>query len=167
MDHVTAEDLFVHPAADGPVGVGWTSLIEGRVRIRGLVKDGYLFGDGDGNCSQKGDFSVIATPQLSGYAAGCGKGAGRLAMKEIKIEHAYGAAEGKWSTKTALARRPDRRGRGGCAENIDLLGGQKVTEGSGRLQLAEWIGHPDNPLTARDRQSRLARSLWSRPRLHA
>ena len=44
---------------------------------------------------------------------------------------------------------PTDVGEAVARKNIDLLGGQKVTEGSGRLQLAEWIGHPDNPLTAR------------------
>ena len=146
--------FFVHPAADGPVGVGWTSPIEGRVRIRGLVKDGHPFGDGVGwkLVHKKGDFlPVIATPQLE--LATLQAAENELAdwlTKEIKIEHAYGAAEGKMVDEK-LHRRGDPTdvAEAVARKNIDLLGGQKVTEGSGRLQLAEWIGHPDNPLTAR------------------
>ena len=65
--------------------------------------------------------------------------------KEIKIEHAYGAAEGKMVDEK-LHRRGDPTdvGEAVARKNIDLLGGQKVTKGSGRLQLAEWIGNPEN-----------------------
>ena len=57
--------FFVHPAADGPVGVGWTSPIEGRVRIRGLVKDGHPFGNGVGwkLVHKKGDFFRSSPPR--------------------------------------------------------------------------------------------------------
>lgn len=146
--------VFVHPAADGPVGVGWTSPIEGRIRIRGLVKDGHPFGNGVAwkLVHKKGDFlPVIATPQLE--LATLQAAENELAdwlTREIKIEHAYGVAEGKMVDEK-LHRRGDPTdvGEAVARKNIDLLGGQKVTEGSGRLQLAEWIGHPDNPLTAR------------------
>lgn len=146
--------FFVHPAADGPVGVGWTSPIEGRVRIRGLVKDGHPFGNGVGwkLVHKRGDFlPVIATPQLALAALQAAEN--ELAdwlTKEVKIEHAYGAAEGKMVDEK-LHRRGDPTdvAEAVARKNIDLLGGQKVTEGSGRLQLAEWIGHRDNPLTAR------------------
>ena len=154
------------------MGVGWTSPIEGRVRIRGLVKDGHPFGDGVGwkLVHKKGDFlPVIATPQLE--LATLQAAENELAdwlTKEVKIEHAYGAAEGKMVDEK-LHRRGDPTdvAEAVARKNIDLLGGQKVTEGSGRLQLAEWIGRGQPADRARDRQSRLAQSLWSRPRDHA
>ena len=33
--------LFVHPAQDGPVAMGWVSPIEGRVQIRGRIADAH------------------------------------------------------------------------------------------------------------------------------
>ncbi|MEC9081049.1 MAG: DUF1549 and DUF1553 domain-containing protein, partial [Verrucomicrobiota bacterium] len=146
--------FFVHPAADGPVAVGWISPIEGRVRIRGLVKDGHPSGDGVGwkLVHKKGNFlQVITKPQseLAALQIAQNKVA-QWMKKEIKIDHAYGAAEGKMVDEK-LHRRGDPTDVGETIprKNIDLLGGQKVTEGSGRLQLAEWIGNPKNPLTAR------------------
>ncbi|MDP6794019.1 MAG: DUF1549 and DUF1553 domain-containing protein [Verrucomicrobiota bacterium] len=146
--------FFVHPAADGPVGVGWTSPIDGRVRIRGLVKDGHPYGNGVAwkLVHKKGDFlPTITNPQAELATLQTAKN--QLAewlKKEVKIDHAYGAAEGNMVDEK-LHRRGDPTDLGESVgrKNIDLLGGQKVTEGSGRLQLAEWIGHPENPLTAR------------------
>ncbi|MEE2947630.1 MAG: DUF1549 and DUF1553 domain-containing protein [Verrucomicrobiota bacterium] len=146
--------FFVHPAADGPVGVGWTSPIEGRVRIRGLVKDGHPFGDAVGwkLVHKKGNFlQVITNPQSELSALQTAENELTEWMtKKIKIAHAYGAAEGKMVNEKVHRRGdPTDLGEAIARKNIDLLGGQKVTEGSGRLQLAEWIGNPENPLTAR------------------
>ena len=50
--------FYVHPAADGPVAVAWTSPVTGKVSLKGKVKDGHPFGDGvDWKLEQlKGDF---------------------------------------------------------------------------------------------------------------
>ena len=146
--------FFVHPAADGPVGVGWASPIEGRVRIRGLVKDGHPFGNGVAwkLVHKKGNFlPVIANPQAELAALQTAENdLAEWLQKEVKLSHAYGVAEGKMVDEK-LHRRGDPTdvGEAVARKNIDLLGGQKVTAGSGRLQLADWIGRPGNPLTAR------------------
>ncbi len=49
---------------------------------------------------------------------------------------------------------PGKRTRGAlvCRGFLQVLGGQKLSasaKGSGRLQLADWLTHPDKPLTAR------------------
>ncbi len=44
---------------------------------------------------------------------------------------------------------PARQGAAAPRANLTLLGGQKFTEGSGRLELANAIASKDNPLTAR------------------
>jgi len=73
-----------------------------------------------------------------------------LMENQKKIAHAYGAVEGD-IVNEKLHKRGDPKTTGGEVprKNINLLGGQKVTGGSGRLQLANWIANAGNPLTAR------------------
>ncbi len=67
-------------------------------------------------------------------------------------EVAYGVSEGQ-PTNVRLQKRgePDRLGDEVPRRNLTVLGGQPVPAdgGSGRLQLAEWLTDPANPLTAR------------------
>ena len=77
------------------MGVGWTSPIEGRVRIRGLVKDGHPFGNGVGwkLVHKRGDFlPVIATPQLALAALQAG---------ELESANTWFRKAGGWSRENA------------------------------------------------------------------
>lgn len=146
--------FFVHPAADGPVGVGWTSPINGSINIQGLVKDGHKYGNGVSwkLIHLKGNFlPLLAKPKKALAAVQVAeKRIIEWTKKEIKIAHAYGVTEGKLiNEKMHLRGNPKDLGEPIPRKNLDLLGGQSVTDGSGRLQLAEWISSAKNPLTAR------------------
>ena len=65
----------------------------------------------------------------------------------------YGMAEGTpHNVRTQLRGEPDKPGNEVPRGFIKSLGGGPLpvnTTGSGRLELAQWLTHPDNPLTAR------------------
>ena len=67
-------------------------------------------------------------------------------------EVAYAVAEGQ-PRNVCIQKRgePDRPGEEVARRNLQILGGQPVPpgSGSGRLQLAQWLTEPSNPLTAR------------------
>jgi len=146
--------LFVHPASDGPVGIGWTSPIDGNVKIRGLVKDGHPGGNGVAwhLVQLTGDFlTALAKPGETMQTLQVSeKKLAALMENQVKIAHAYGAVEDRIINEK-LHKRGDPKMAGDEVprKNIDLLGGQKVTEGSGRMQLANWIANTANPLTSR------------------
>ena len=93
-----ARTFFVHPASDGPVGIGWTSTIDGKVKINGLVKDGHPAGNGvawdlvqlTGNfltaLSKLGD--AMRTLQSAEEKLA------KLTKNQMKIAHAYGVVDG-------------------------------------------------------------------------
>ncbi|MDP1564283.1 MAG: DUF1553 domain-containing protein [Pirellulaceae bacterium] len=65
---------------------------------------------------------------------------------------AYGVSEGSpTNSRVQLRGEPHRPGDEIPRRNIELLGGELVPagSGSGRLELADWITRPTNPLTAR------------------
>ncbi|MDG2213288.1 MAG: DUF1549 and DUF1553 domain-containing protein, partial [Verrucomicrobiota bacterium] len=149
--------FYVHPAADGPVAVAWTSPVTGKVSLKGKVKDGHPFGDGvDWKLEQlRGDFrKAIHQPgQLTQQLAAAEAVLQAHAAKEMKMPTAYAVSEEMPDKlkNVALHKRGDPKQPGVIVprKNLELLGGQSVREGSGRLQLAEWIAAADNPLTAR------------------
>ncbi len=149
--------FFVHPAADGPVAVAWLSPLTGSVRITGRVADGHA-GGGDG-----------VAWALEHVAADLGSDMTRLASlaaemreplrlrtelkaREPRVPVAYAVAEGAVKN-TRLQKRgdPEQPGVEVPRKFLDLLGGQIVagTNQSGRLELAQWLTSPTNPLTAR------------------
>jgi len=75
----------------------------------------------------------------------------QLAGKPL-YEVAYAVAEGTPANVRIQKRgEPDRLGDEVPRRNLDILGAEPVPagSGSGRLQLAEWLTQPSNPLTAR------------------
>ena len=75
----------------------------------------------------------------------------QLAAKSL-YEVAYAVAEGTPANARIQKRgEPDRLGDEVPRRNLDILGAEPVPAGpgSGRLELAEWLTRPSNPLTAR------------------
>ncbi len=75
------------------------------------------------------------------------------------VELAYAVSEGTpRDARIQLRGEPDKPGVEVPRGFLDILGGGKLpneTSGSGRLELAEWLTRPDNPLTARVMANRL------------
>ncbi len=71
---------------------------------------------------------------------------------ELLYPVAYGVAEGSpTNSRVQLRGEPDRLSDEIPRRNLELLGGEQVPAGagSGRLEMANWITRPTNPLTAR------------------
>jgi mono/diheme cytochrome c family protein len=80
---------------------------------------------------------------------------GLLDKKALPIPMAYAVAEGTKKVGNAhlhIKGNPERPGKEVPRRFLLVLGGQKLpaeVKGSGRLELAQWLTHPGNPLTAR------------------
>ena len=77
-----------------------------------------------------------------------------------EIPEAYAVQDGKFAKDTAIQIRGEQTKKGEQVPRgfLQLLGGQQLppnTKGSGRLELANWIASPQNPLTARVMVNRL------------
>lgn len=87
------------------------------------------------------------------------------ALRELpEIPTAYAVQDGQPADAyIQIKGEPTRPGAVVARKFPDVLGGQQLdpllaTESSGRLQLAQWIAHPDNPLTARV----IVNRIWQR-----
>ena len=155
--------LFVHPAPDGPVAIGWVSPISGKVQITGRVADSHPGGpNGVGwRLEKQGhDMSVPLYPlaersaQLTTDLARRAEYVAHAPMREV----AYAVTEGTVANAHLHLRGdPEKLGEEVPRRWLEILGGHPVPSGagSGRLQLAEWIVDPANPLTARVMVNRL------------
>ncbi len=77
----------------------------------------------------------------------------KLEIKEYKFEKAFAVAEGQVGD-VAIQKKGNPRESGEIVPRgfLQILGGQKLppnAKGSGRVELAQWITDPKNPLTAR------------------
>jgi hypothetical protein len=154
--------LFVHPAADGNVAIGWISPIDGVVRITGRIADAHPGGpDGVGwlLSRQRGNWSE-AMAKLSAAQqklAELAQQRSRLLASQPAMPVAYGVAEGKPANARLHERGdPEKLGKEVPRRWLELFGGEGLaTEGSGRLALANKLTSPDNPLTPRVLVNRL------------
>jgi hypothetical protein len=85
----------------------------------------------------------------------------------LPFETAYGVVEGKTigDAKLQFKGNPEKPGAVVPRRFITVLGGQTLPEkhaGSGRLELAGWIGDPANPLTARVMVNRIWQGHFGR-----
>jgi len=162
--------FFVHPAPDGPVAVAWLSPLTGTVRLTGRVADGHL-GGGDGVAWMlehvAADLGVGMT-ELAAFAKQLREPMQRraeLITREPKVPVAYAVTEGK-AADVPLHKRgePDQPGDVVPRKNLDLLGGEKISDSktSGRLDLARWLTDPKNPLTARVMVNRIWQGHFGR-----
>ena len=149
--------FFVHPGPRGPVAVAWTSPFPGEVSIRAHIADAHPGGDGVGWRLEQ-----FLSPDVGDGLAGLGqrrarmteviRRRGELEATRPAVAVAYAVSEGL-PHNTRLQRRgePADLGPEVPRKFPDVLGGQKVhaTATSGRLELANWLTDPTNPLTAR------------------
>ncbi len=162
--------LFVHPASDGPVAVAWISPMAGTVRISGRVADGHP-GGGDGVAWTLEHFATDLGKGMTGLAAFAKdlrepmQRRAELLAREPKAPVAYAVMDGK-PADSALQKRgePEQPGEIVPRKNLDLLGGEKISDpkSSGRLDLARWLTDPKNPLTARVMVNRIWQGHFGR-----
>jgi mono/diheme cytochrome c family protein len=152
-----ARTLFVHPAPDGNVGLGWLSPITGKVTIRGRIKDAHPGGpDGVGWVLER--FAVdVRKPFLAQTAAAAKvqtltKEKADLVKSAPRQDVAFAAVEGKCAdARMHLRGDPEKLGPVVPRRWLEVLGGTPISNpaSSGRLDLANWVSSKDNPLTAR------------------
>ncbi len=152
-----AKTLFTHPSPNGNVGLVWVSPINGKVTIRGRLKDAHPGGpDGVGWVLEH--FATdVRKPFLSQVDA-----AAKVKQLTVeKAEHtktpprqdvAYAVADGQPAdARLHLRGDPEKPGEVVPRRWLEVLGGTplKDPKASGRQELAGWIASKDNPLTAR------------------
>jgi len=152
-----ARTLFVHPAQDRAVAIGWVSPISGQVKISGRVADGHPGGpNGVGwhlqsYNSERSD--ILA--RMSDLAAKRQKVQARrieLVAQAPVREMAYAVTEGAiGDVRMHLRGDPEKLGEEIPRRWLEMFGATPVSAGggSGRQELAHWLTDPSNPLTAR------------------
>ncbi|MDY3557828.1 PSD1 and planctomycete cytochrome C domain-containing protein [Gemmata sp. JC673] len=157
------QSLFVHPAPDGNVAIGWLSPIAGKVTIRGRVKDAHPGGpDGVGWVLER--FAADVRPFFAAQAEAAVKLAAltRERAELLKAaptqEVAFAVTEGQAAdARLHLRGDPEKLGDAVPRRWLEALGGTPITDAtaSGRLDLANWVASKDNPLTARVMANRI------------
>jgi hypothetical protein len=139
------------------VALAWLSPIEGTVEITGRVADAHPEGgDGIGWLLEHFESDLASgMRELADVGARLSQAQARraeLAAREPQVELAYAVAEGQ-PHDAAIQVRGDPESPGDVVPRhfLTALGGQTLRDpaSSGRLELAEWVTSPDNPLTAR------------------
>jgi mono/diheme cytochrome c family protein len=152
-----ARSVFVHPAPNGSVAVGWLSPIEGKVRITGRVKDAHPGGpDGVGWAVEQfaadTQTARLAIATTSSKRQTLERERAALVAAAPSQDVAFAVAEGTpHDAKLHLRGDPEKLGGVVPRRWLSVLGGNALptTAGSGRLELAGWITGKDNPLPAR------------------
>ena len=150
--------VFVHPAQDGPVALGWISPSDGEYLLSGNVVDAHPGGP-NGVTWQidqyPSDFRALIQPMLELLAkrrTASQKQYDLLGRSPIQ-PMAYGVvdAEKPVVTKLHLRGDPEKLGEVVPRRWLEVFGGSKVTaqSGSGRKELAIWLTDPTNPLVSR------------------
>ena len=149
--------LFVHPAPDGNVAIGWLSPITGKVSVKGSLKDAHAGGpDGVGWVLEHfaADVRVPFLAQKEAAATVQELTARRTDLERTapRPDYAYAVAEGQPAdAKLHLRGDPKKLGDAVPRRWLEVFGGKPLADakGSGRRELADWIASADNPLTAR------------------
>lgn len=152
-----AKTLFAHPSPTGAVAVAWLSPIDGRVAIKGQIKDAHPGGNngvgwridhflGDVASSLQSMLDLVEQSNL------LARERAEYAAKIPPREFAYAAIDGNVANaKMHLRGDPEKLGEEVPRRWMELFGAEKVSaeSGSGRLQLAKWLSDPANPLVSR------------------
>ena len=150
--------LFVHPAQDGPVAIGWASPLEGEVEISGRVADAHNGGPNGVNwrlTHVAADLSptLAKLVDLASKRQSVARRKDELVAKSPPRELAYAVIDAQKPVDTKMHLRGDPEKPGDVVPRrwLDLFGGEKVPAGagSGRVQLAGWLSDPKNPLVSR------------------
>lgn len=155
--NLPAKTLFVHPASDGPVAIGWMSPIEGKVLVRGKVQDGHPGGPNGVGWTLKqipGSYDQLLAEMTATNLERNKLAKDREALMATapQKEFAYAAIEGTpANAKQHLRGDPEKLGDEIPRRWLELFGGASLPAdaGSGRLQLADWLTSKENPLTSR------------------
>lgn len=155
--------LFLHPAPNGNIAIGWLSPIAGKVRIAGKVKDAHQGGpDGVGFVLEH--FASDHRPTLLAQSDAASKlrvmiaDRNELQKQAPRQDVAFAVVEGKPAdTKMHLRGDPEKLGPTVPRRWLEVFGGAPLKQPaeSGRRELAEWIASPSNPLTARVMANRI------------
>ncbi len=149
--------VFLHPAPDGAVAIGWVSPIHGRVRVSGRIVDAHPGGpDGVAWSFEhlQGDQREVLR-RMAGLATHRADLTRRKAEWEARAprpEMAYAVTDGtEADAPIHLRGDPEKPGPIVPRRWLEVLGGQTVGpgHGSGRLELSEWLTSSSNPLAAR------------------
>ena len=152
---IPARSFFVHPSADSPVAVTWISPVTGKIEIELKMADGHASGDGViwqlqhfANHKIHSSYEKLAVDK-----EGIAKIEEHKNKKPIsQTDYAYAVAEGK-PEDYPIHNRGDAKDLGPIVKRrfLTVLGGEIVGDknSSGRLDLADKIVSPKNPLTAR------------------
>ena len=153
--------FFAHPGPSRPVSLAWLSPIDGTARIHLRISDAHPGGDG-----VAWRLEHFAAPEMADAYRALGK---ITAQRQAIAQHATGApvmpvayavSEGTpTATRLQLRGDPDDLGEEVPRTFLSALGGGRLGDdrSSGRLQLAQHITRPDNPLTARV----MANRIWA------
>jgi hypothetical protein len=165
-----AKSLFVHPAQDGPVALAWISPFEGRVRITGRIADAHPGGP-NGVGWRIDHYVTDMSSGMQQLAKLRAKKTQLLAQRTALItqapvrDMAYAVTEGiAADVRLHLRGDPEKPGDEVPRGWLQILGGQLVPAdaGSGRLQLAQWLTDPANPLVARVMVNRIWQNHFGR-----
>ena len=152
---IPPRSLFVHPSADSPVAMTWISPIAGKIEIELKIADGHAFGDGVIWQLKHFDNHKIHSSyeKLAADKEGIAKIEEHKNKKPItQTDYAYAVGEGK-PKDYPIHNRGDAKDLGPIVKRrfLTVLGGETLGDknSSGRLDLANEIVSPKNPLTAR------------------
>ena len=165
-----ARSLFVHPAQDGPVALAWVSPLEGEVRVSGRITDAHP--GGPNGVGWRMDHYVTEVSSGIQQLAKVSEQRTQLLAQRTALmaqtpvrDMAYGVTEGTAANvRLHLRGDPEKPGEEVPRGWLEILGGQLVPAdgGSGRLQLAQWLTDPANPLVARVMVNRLWQQHFGR-----
>ena len=160
---LASKSFFAHPGERGPVTIAWVSPIEGKVTITGRVADAHPGGpDGIGWVIEQVALDLGA--ELKGLADLAGKRTALAKQRAVLVataprqDVAYAVTEGKSANaRIQLRGDPEKPGAEAPRRWLELFGGAALptSAGSGRLQLADWLSDPSNPLPARVMANRI------------